>query len=204
MNDPITTILQAAPMVQGGLTLMLAGWLGYQLRELPHRVISALRAWTTREIQVRDRSPLYDVLVSPSGSDLGRVGGDVDRLVAEAQAQAPKGVTLRVQGQYQSMTTSFAGLAWGLLASVVLVYFLMVVNFQSWTDPFIIIFAVPGALAGVVAVVGAPGESGEQLVGLDDALTGTCVPLSEVRCDTHRECLPSSWLVAMMASCRLG
>lgn len=62
-------------MVQGGLTLMLAGWLGYQLRELPHRVMSAVRAWTTREIQVRDRNPMYDTWLSYLTEHAVRPGG---------------------------------------------------------------------------------------------------------------------------------
>lgn len=122
-------------------------------RQLLESLATVERSQTPVAISHYNVQPVYDVLVGASGSDLGRVGGDVEKLVEETRAGLPKGVTLRVVGQYQSMTTSFTGLAWGLLAAVLLVYFLMVVNFQSWTDPFIIIFAVPGALAGVVAML---------------------------------------------------
>jgi multidrug efflux pump subunit AcrB len=97
--------------------------------------------------------PVYDVLLDAQGVDLGRVGAQVERLVAEAREAAPKGVTITVRGQYQSMNESFEGLAYGLLAAVVLVYCLLAVNFQSWVDPFIIILAVPGALVGVVVML---------------------------------------------------
>ncbi len=94
--------------------------------------------------------PVFDVLVSAEGTDLATVGGQVERIVNEARKDLPKGTQLAIRGQYESMRTSFLALAGGLLAAILLVYFLMVVNFQSWLDPFIIIFAVPGALAGAV------------------------------------------------------
>ncbi|MCE9620566.1 MAG: efflux RND transporter permease subunit [Planctomycetes bacterium] len=94
--------------------------------------------------------PVFDVLVSAAGADLGSVGRKVQAIVNEVQKDAPRGTTVVMRGQYDSMRTSFTGLALGLAAAILLVYFLMVVNFQSWLDPFIIIFAVPGALAGVV------------------------------------------------------
>jgi multidrug efflux pump subunit AcrB len=94
--------------------------------------------------------PVLNVLVSSADADLGSVGGEVERVVGQMRADLPRGTTLAVRGQYESMRTSFAGLALGLVAAILLVYFLMVVNFQSWMDPFIIIFAVPGAMAGVV------------------------------------------------------
>ncbi len=94
--------------------------------------------------------PVCDVLVSAAGTDLGSVGGAVQTIMDEVQRDLPRGTTLVMRGQYDSMRTSFIGLAIGLAAAILLVYFLMVVNFQSWLDPFIIVFAVPGALAGVV------------------------------------------------------
>ena len=94
--------------------------------------------------------PVFDVLVSAEGTDLATVGRQVERIVNEARKDLPKGTQLVIRGQYESMRTSFLALAGGLLAAILLVYFLMVVNFQSWLDPFIIIFAVPGALAGAV------------------------------------------------------
>jgi multidrug efflux pump subunit AcrB len=94
--------------------------------------------------------PVCDVLVSAAGTDLASVGKKVQSIVAEMQKDAPRGTTIVLRGQYESMRSSFIGLAIGLLGAILLVYFLMVANYQSWLDPFIIIFAVPGALAGVV------------------------------------------------------
>jgi multidrug efflux pump subunit AcrB len=91
----------------------------------------------------------FDVQASVDGTDLGRVGDAVDRIVKEASPKLPRGTTLTVKGQVESMQSSFRGLAYGLVFAVVLVYLLMVVNFQSWLDPFIILTALPGALAGI-------------------------------------------------------
>src|SRR5579859_2937212 len=76
-------------------------------------------------------------------------GADIDKIVNEVRKDVPKGVTITVRGQIQTMTTSFTGLFGGLVFAIVLVYLLMVINFQSWVDPFIIITALPGALAGI-------------------------------------------------------
>jgi len=83
------------------------------------------------------------------GRDLGAVSADVQQVVDSLRPELPRGSTLAVRGQVQSMTSSYRGLTFGLLFAVLLVYFLMVVNFQSWLDPFIIITALPGALAGI-------------------------------------------------------
>ena len=74
----------------------------------------------------------------------------MNKIVASAQKEAPKATQLVVRGQVQTMNASFQGLGQGLIGAIVLVYLLMVVNFQSWTEPFIIITALPGALAGIV------------------------------------------------------
>ncbi len=97
--------------------------------------------------------PVFDVLASVAGTDLASVGEKVDAIVAEASKELPRGTSIIVRGQYRSMQESFLGLGTGLIAAILLVYFLMVVNFQSWTDPFIIAAAVPGALVGVVAML---------------------------------------------------
>ncbi len=82
--------------------------------------------------------------------DLGAVADDVQRIIDEARGELPKGSTIEMRGQVETMNGSFSGLAFGLILAVVLVYLLIVVNFQSWLDPFIIITALPGALAGIV------------------------------------------------------
>jgi multidrug efflux pump subunit AcrB len=94
--------------------------------------------------------PVFEINADVQGRDLGGVSADVTRIVNSMQSQLPRGSTIAIRGQVESMNSSFAGLAFGLLFAVVLVYFLMVVNFQSWLDPFIILTALPGALAGIV------------------------------------------------------
>jgi CzcA family heavy metal efflux pump len=93
--------------------------------------------------------PVIDIYASVSGRDLGGVADDVDRILQPFQKQLPRGTEIVVRGQVQTMRSSFAGLGVGLLMAILLVYFLIVVNFQSWLDPFIIITALPGALAGI-------------------------------------------------------
>jgi multidrug efflux pump subunit AcrB len=73
----------------------------------------------------------------------------VESILDEMRPHLPRGVSVKLKGQVESMRTSFTGLAYGLLFAVVLVYLLMVVNFQSWLDPFIILTGLPGALAGI-------------------------------------------------------
>jgi multidrug efflux pump subunit AcrB len=93
--------------------------------------------------------PVIDIFAGVQGRDLGAVAGDIDRLVATAKAHLPAGSSIAVRGEVQTMQSSFKGLMLGLAFAVLLVYALMVVNFQSWTDPLIIISGLPGALAGM-------------------------------------------------------
>jgi multidrug efflux pump subunit AcrB len=94
--------------------------------------------------------PVFDVLANVQGRDLGGVADQVNKVVNEAKSKLPRGTFLSVRGQVDSMNKSFAGIGAGILFAIVLVYFLMAVNFQSWTDPFIIIMALPGALSGII------------------------------------------------------
>jgi CzcA family heavy metal efflux pump len=96
-----------------------------------------------------DIKPVVDVLASVQGRDLGGVAHDVTRIINEARPKLPRGSQLVIRGQVQTMLSSFQGLAYGLVFAVLLVYLLIVVNFQSWVDPFIIITGLPGALAGI-------------------------------------------------------
>jgi multidrug efflux pump subunit AcrB len=97
-----------------------------------------------------DVQPVVDIYASNQDRDLAGVSGDFSRILDKFRDQLPRGTTVNVRGQVETMTSSFQGLAIGLIFSIVLVYLLMVVNFQSWVDPFIIITALPGALAGIV------------------------------------------------------
>jgi multidrug efflux pump subunit AcrB len=97
-----------------------------------------------------DATPVIDIYGSTEGTDLGFVSTQVNRIVADAEKNLPQGSHVTVRGQVQTMNQSFHGLLLGLAGAVVLVYLLIVVNFQSWLDPFIIITALPAALAGIV------------------------------------------------------
>ncbi|WP_325095048.1 efflux RND transporter permease subunit [Burkholderia contaminans] len=94
--------------------------------------------------------PAIDVYVSVEGRDLGAVAGEIDRIVSDARATLPRGTELTMRGQIETMRTSYIGLGAGVAMAIVLVYLLIVVNFQSWLDPLIIISAMPAALAGIV------------------------------------------------------
>jgi multidrug efflux pump subunit AcrB len=94
--------------------------------------------------------PVIDIFGAVQDTDLGFVSGEINRLIAETQHDVPRGTRVKVRGQIKTMTDSFHGLLAGLAGAVLLIYLLIVVNFQSWRDPFIIITALPAALAGIV------------------------------------------------------
>jgi len=96
-----------------------------------------------------DAQPMINVYASIAGSDLGSVSSQVIKLVNDMQKDLPRGSHTFIRGQVQTMNSSFLGLAIGLVGAIILAYLLIVVNFQSWLDPFIIITALPGALAGI-------------------------------------------------------
>jgi len=97
--------------------------------------------------------PVINIYGNVSGRDLGAVASDIQKLMDEAQKDLPKGSIVNLRGQVRTMNDSFLGLYLGLLFSMVLVYLLMVVNFQSWIEPLIIITALPCALAGIVWIL---------------------------------------------------
>ncbi len=97
--------------------------------------------------------PVYDVFVSTQGRDLGGVSSDINTILARYKDKLPRGATLTVRGQVKSMQDSFTGLGLGMIFAVALVYMLMVVNFQSWLDPFIILMALPGAACGILWIL---------------------------------------------------
>jgi CzcA family heavy metal efflux pump len=104
-------------------------------------------------------APVVNVFATPNGRDLGAVAGDINRVLKDMKAKTPKGTTVTLRGQYATMNSAFSGLAFGLLGAIVLIYLLIVVNFQSWLDPFVIITALPGALAGIVWMLFATGTT---------------------------------------------
>jgi CzcA family heavy metal efflux pump len=95
-------------------------------------------------------TPVIDIFGSVQGRDLGAVSRDISSILSASQKELPRGSQIIVRGQIQTMKSSFLGLLTGLVFAIVLVYLLIVVNFQSWLDPFIILTALPAALAGIV------------------------------------------------------
>jgi CzcA family heavy metal efflux pump len=94
-------------------------------------------------------TPVFDVLANVAGTDLGSASDSLRKLMAKFEPELPRGSTIELKGQVESMESSFAGLAYGLVFAVLLVYLLMVMNFQSLLDPLIILTALPCALAGI-------------------------------------------------------
>jgi multidrug efflux pump subunit AcrB len=94
--------------------------------------------------------PMVQIYGTPQGRDLGAVAADVQKVIDETAKDAPKGAQVGLLGQVKTMNSAFSGLLFGLLGAIVLIYLLIVVNFQSWGDPFVIVTALPAALAGIV------------------------------------------------------
>jgi multidrug efflux pump subunit AcrB len=120
----------------------------------PPQILASLasinRATGNAVVSHYDIQPLIDIYGGVQGRDLGGVAREVNQIVEDAKKEAPRGTQVSIRGQIQTMRSSYIGLIGGLAFSIVLVYLLIVVNFQSWLDPFIIISALPAALAGIV------------------------------------------------------
>ena len=129
-NIPVTTTGGAPPQILGSL--------GSVSRTAGAPVISHY-----------DIQPVIDIFGSVQGRDLGAVAHDINQIVQQTRKDLPRGSEVVIRGQVQTMRSSYVGLLGGLGFAIVLVYLLMVVNFQSWLDPFIIITALPAALAGI-------------------------------------------------------
>ncbi|MEP7043946.1 MAG: efflux RND transporter permease subunit [Dokdonella sp.] len=97
-----------------------------------------------------DIQPLIQINAATQGRDLGSIATDVRRVIADTAKQVPKGSTVVLLGQVETMKNAFLGLLFGLAGAIVLIYLLIVVNFQSWSDPFVIITALPAAIAGII------------------------------------------------------
>ncbi|WP_317889939.1 efflux RND transporter permease subunit [Terriglobus tenax] len=108
------------------------------------------RGVTMEAIDHYDIRPVYDIMVTPDGRDLGSVSKDVEKIIRKYQSQLPAGSTITLRGQTKTMKESFTRLGIGVLCAILLVYLLMAVNFQSWTDPLIVLSTIPSALAGIL------------------------------------------------------
>jgi multidrug efflux pump subunit AcrB len=130
-NIPITNGVTKTPQILAGLA-------------------SITRSGEMGVVSHYDIEPVIDIYGSVSGRDLGGVARDIAPIINRSRKNLPEGSQLIVRGQIQTMNASFIGLLAGLGFSILLVYLLIVVNFQSWLDPFIILMALPAALAGIV------------------------------------------------------
>jgi multidrug efflux pump subunit AcrB len=117
------------------------------------------RQVTPEVINHVDIQPVYDVYASVQGRDLGSVAREIEQVLDQYRPQLGPGNTITLRGQVTSMESAFVRLGLGLILAAALVYLLMVVNFQSWLDPFIIITALPGALVGIVWILKATGTT---------------------------------------------
>jgi multidrug efflux pump subunit AcrB len=123
----------------GSGTLQILGGLGSIRRDMGPAVINRY-----------DMQPVLDVYAAVQGRDLGGVGRDIRKVLKSMEKEVPRGSDVTIRGQLVTMDTAFEGLLLGLVGAIVLIYLLIVVNFQSWLDPFVIITALPAALAGIV------------------------------------------------------
>ena len=123
---------------------------GGNAQQLLANLISFQRASTVTVATHYNVQPVFDVFASVQGRDLGGAAGDIRSVLAALTKDLPRGSSVILRGQVNSMNSAFVGLATGLVFAIALVYALMVVNFQSWLDPFIIITALPGALCGII------------------------------------------------------
>jgi multidrug efflux pump subunit AcrB len=126
---------------------------GSQYPVLLRNLATFERTTAPTEVNHLNISRVIDVFANVSGRDIGSVAADVTRRIEPLRAQWPKGYTVTMRGEVQSMSESFANLGFGFLLAVVLVYLAMVAQFRSFLDPFIIMFAVPLGLIGVVAIL---------------------------------------------------
>jgi multidrug efflux pump subunit AcrB len=118
--------------------------------QLLSNLVSVKRAYTPVIVNHYNVWPVFDVYANVDRRDLGAVGAEVRKIMREEEPHLPRGTTFSLRGQVETMRSSFVRLGLGMIFAVVLVYLLMTVNFQSWLDPFIILTALPGAMAGIL------------------------------------------------------
>jgi multidrug efflux pump subunit AcrB len=138
--DSLSSLSNLPIMAPAATSLQVLGGFADIHRDVANAVVSQY-----------DLQNMVQVYAAVQGRDLGAVADDVRKVVAElAKGASPKIRAVKVQGQVKTMESAFSGLLFGLLGAIVLIYLLIVVNFQSWSDPFVIITALPAALAGIV------------------------------------------------------
>ncbi|MES2599310.1 MAG: efflux RND transporter permease subunit [Pseudomonadota bacterium] len=132
--------LEALPISAAGITTapMLGG------------IADIKRSTSSAVVSQYDIQTMVQIFATPQGRDLGAVASDINKAIADTAKDLPRGSRVVLMGQVETMNSAFAGLLFGLLGAIVLIYLLIVVNFQSWSDPFVIVSALPAALAGIV------------------------------------------------------
>src|ERR1019366_1378023 len=148
-SESASTPTGASPH-QGSLAYANPGAGTQTTQQLSNLLSSAERGFGPQIVNHYNVQPVFDVFANIEGRDLGGVGTDIQKIMDETAKKLPRGTTLDLHGQISTMQTSFYRLGIGLVFAIVLVYFLMALNFQSWLDPFIILMALPGALAGIL------------------------------------------------------
>ncbi len=123
---------------------------GARTPQLLRSMATMQRRKTSEVINHYNVQPTYDIYLNVQDRDLGGVSRDINKILADMKPHLPKGTSLVVRGQVESMNSSFIGLGLGLLFSIIFIYLLMVVNYQSLVDPLIIVSALPGALCGII------------------------------------------------------
>ncbi|HWV15780.1 MAG TPA: efflux RND transporter permease subunit [Cellvibrio sp.] len=118
-------------------------------QQLLGNVVSYTRTAQTSVVNRYNTVSMINIHANIQGRDLGSVSREIDKVIERARKDLPRGVDLKVRGQIETLNTAYTGLAVGILVAIALVYLLVVVNFQSWLDPLIIISALPAALAGI-------------------------------------------------------
>ena len=118
--------------------------------QLLSNLVTFQRGYTPVIVNHYNVWPVFDVYANVDRRDLGGVGAEVEKIMRDEEPRLPRGTTFSLRGQYSTMQSSFFRLGLGMAFAVVLVYLLMCVNFQSWLDPFIILTALPGAMAGIL------------------------------------------------------
>jgi multidrug efflux pump subunit AcrB len=154
LNTPIIRSQPAGANATGldtpSSTTGLAAGLAGRSPQLLSNLVDLRRTVSAANVNHYNVQPVFDVYANVQGRDLAAVAADVQKVVDAVRPELPRGTSIVTRGQVRTMNSSFNGLAAGLVFAVLLVYFLMVVNFQSWLDPFIILTGLPGALAGIL------------------------------------------------------
>jgi len=139
--DSLEKLQNLSINASGGPTAILGG------------IANITRSGANAVVSQYDIQPMVQIFATTQDRDLGSVAADIRDVIAQNDKDRPKGSTIALVGQVRTMYNAYFGLLFGLLGAIVLIYFLIVVNFQSWADPFVIITALPAALAGIVWIL---------------------------------------------------